>query len=66
MKWTPQSWVAMILGMILVIFFVASAIYRLVNPDIFPPEHTSSAWKEIVMAIVGGLLTWMGGQNKNE
>jgi hypothetical protein len=60
--WHPRSWLAMLMGIAVLLFIVLSAIARIVGVN--PVTEAVGAWKEIVLSIVGGLMVWLGGTDR--
>ena len=68
MKWHPKSIVALILGSTILVIVLLSGALELIHVEVVGKESPEAigAWKEIMMAIVGGLLAWIGGRDGGE
>ena len=60
--WHPRSWLAMIMGVAVLLFMVLVAVSRLFGVN--PMAEAVGAWKEIMLSIIGGLMVWLGGENR--
>jgi hypothetical protein len=59
--------IATLLATILLIFIIGSFTLRYLGEagDYIGQEATVIAWKDILMTITGGLIAYIGGENKN-
>lgn len=59
--WHPKSWTALLLGICVLVYILLAGLFRMVHPS---PNAMAAeavgAWKELMLAIVGGLLVWIG------
>jgi uncharacterized membrane protein len=64
-QWHPRSWVALLLGLVVLVFVLITGLHRLFGVAVNDPtvmKDVVAGWKEIMLAIVGGLMVWIGGR----
>ena len=64
-EWHPRSWVAILMGVIVLVFVIVTALIRLFHGVSADPKIMAdmiNGWKELMLAIVGGLMVWLGGR----
>lgn len=55
------------MGSIVLVFVLDSFIFRVIHPDpAFVVKETAEFWKELMLAIVGGLMVWIGSEPKDK
>lgn len=65
--WHPKSWAALLMGSIVLVFVLDSFIFRIIHPDpAFVVKETAEFWKELMLAIIGGLMVWIGSEPKDK
>lgn len=64
MNWSPRAVIALLLGVVVLIFVLFSGAHKLLHPAESSVAFVVEAWKELLVTIVGGLLVWIGGKPK--
>lgn len=62
--WHPRSWLALLMGVAVIIFMLESGIIRMMG--VTPHEGLIGAAKEIMLALIGGLMVWLGGSRDDD
>jgi len=64
-KWRPQDVVALVLAIAIFVSFAGFMISRLLGVDV-APEYLAMAWKDLLMALTGGLIGYVSGNSEGE
>jgi uncharacterized membrane protein len=64
-NWHPRSWLAILMGSIVLLFVLVTGMLRFFGMGINDPNVLAdmiASWKELMLAIIGGLMVWLGGK----
>ena len=65
MNWHPRSWLALLMGSVVLLFVLVTGMLRFFGMGINDPNVLAdmiASWKELMLAIIGGLMVWLGGK----
>ena len=69
MNWHPRSWLALLMGSVVLLFVLVTGMLRFFGMGINDPNVLAdmiASWKELMLAIIGGLMVWLGGKGDAE
>jgi uncharacterized membrane protein len=64
-SWHPRSWLAILMGCIVLVFVLITGLLRFFGMGVSDPGVMAdmiASWKELMLAIIGGLMVWLGGR----
>jgi len=64
-NWHPRSWLALLMGSVVLLFVLVTGMLRFFGMGINDPNVLAdmiASWKELMLAIIGGLMVWLGGK----
>jgi len=68
-NWHPRSWLALLMGSVVLLFVLVTGMQRFFGMGINDPNVLAdmiASWKELMLAIIGGLMVWLGGKGDAE